>query len=220
MEWNDTIHESVRGDPQRGARGGHFACEVECISASGFSPKWWNIVIHQYSPSGVDPWLASPFLGFRVASVLVLPGDVDQSGSLDVADLDRLSWIIRNHPRDTWYDLSGDGHVNEDDRGVWIRDLKMTFYGDANLDGEFSSLDFVSVLQAGEYEDAVLLNSTWSTGDWNGDGEFTSLDLVVALIDGGYEQGPRMTVAVSEPVSTLFAMAMLFGVLAGRKRCL
>ena len=45
----------------------------------------------------------------------------------------------------------------------------------------------MQIFQAGEYEDAILGNSTWADGDWNGDGEFTSQDLVAAFQEGSYE---------------------------------
>jgi hypothetical protein len=93
------------------------------------------------------------------------------------------------------------------DHRLWVKDLKRTSFGDANLDGQFASSDFVNVLQAGEYEDVIPLNSTWSTGDWNADGDFTTLDVVVAFQDGGYEQGPRAGAEVPEPAGQLFVLA-------------
>ena len=48
----------------------------------------------------------------------------------------------------------------------------------------------ISVFSAGQYEDAIVGNSTGSTGDWNGDGDFESGDLIAAFSDGGYEARP------------------------------
>ena len=59
--------------------------------------------------------------------------------------------------------------------------------GDADLNGRFTSEDFVAVFQAGQYEDTKKANSTWATGDWDGDLEFTSEDVVTAFIAGTYE---------------------------------
>jgi hypothetical protein len=39
----------------------------------------------------------------------------------------------------------------------------------------------VNLLQASQYDDGMLRNSTWSTGDWNADGEFDRADLILAL---------------------------------------
>ena len=74
-----------------------------------------------------------------------------------------------------------------------------TYFGDANLDGEFNTRDMVVVFVAGQYEDESSGNSTWTTGDWNGDAEFNSSDLVVAFADGGYEQGVRGSTATAVP---------------------
>ena len=73
---------------------------------------------------------------------------------------------------------------------------KQTYFGDADLDGDFDSNDFVAVFAAGQYEDVLVGNSTWATGDWNGDAEFGSGDMVFAFQFGGYELGPRAAAAV------------------------
>ncbi|MCA9172596.1 MAG: hypothetical protein KDB23_33255, partial [Planctomycetales bacterium] len=94
-----------------------------------------------------------------------------------------------------------------------------TYFGDANLDGEFNSADLINVFQAGQYEDAFSANSTWSTGDWNGDGEFTTSDFVVAFQDGGYEKGPRHAVsAVPEPSGLMTLLIGTMGFLVRTHR--
>lgn len=214
-EWNDT----VLGGTGRGARGGHFLAEVEFISASGFSPDWREIQVFAYRSQREDPFFINPFVGFRLASVDVLPGDVNQNGLLDVDDLNEITSRVRDNSPDTWYDLTVDGKVDGDDRDTWVHDLKGTHFGDANLDGVFDSHDFVVVFQAGEYEDDVPLNSTWLTGDWNGNGEFTSGDLVLALIDGGFDQGqPARHALVPEPSTTLLAAFAIIGSFSRTRR--
>lgn len=42
-----------------------------------------------------------------------------------------------------------------------MEDLKNTYFGDATLDGEFNSGDFVAAFTAGQYEDALPGDSTW-----------------------------------------------------------
>lgn len=60
------------------------------------------------------------------------------------------------------------------------------------------------VFQAGQYEDSILRNSTWSTGDWTGDGEFDSADLIAAFELGLFESGGEVsTVPVPEPTLEL-----------------
>jgi hypothetical protein len=131
-----------------------------------------------------------------------LPGDFDNSGTLDVGDLDQLIRAIDEGSNDAALEINGDSIVNTLDFDVWVHDWFGTYYGDANLDGEFNTVDLVAVLAAGHYEDDERGNSRWSTGDWNADRDFTSADLITALADGGYEQGPRpATIVVPEPSS-------------------
>ena len=134
-------------------------------------------------------------------------GDFNGNGTLDAQDIDILSAEAASGANNSAFDLNTDGQVNAEDRRVWVEDLKRTYFGDANLDGQFNSADFVSVFQGGQYEDAIADNSSWSTGDWNGDKDFDSNDFVLAFQAGGYEKGPRMAVrSVPEPGS-LFLVA-------------
>ena len=73
------------------------------------------------------------------------------------------------------------------------------------------------ILQAGEYEDFAMKNSTWSTGDWNGDGDFDSLDLTIALQSGRYEINNRYQM-VPEPTTWLLALCGFFANFFSRAR--
>jgi hypothetical protein len=147
-----------------------------------------------------------------------LPGDFDNNGQLDAADIDALSLAVRGGGNPPQFDLNGDSVVNQSDRTVWVRQLKRSYFGDSNLDREFSSSDFVVVFTAGQYEDAINGNSTWATGDWDGDGDFSTSDFVFAFTGGGYELGPPPAVSnVPEPASIVLLM-MGLAVLASRKR--
>ncbi len=122
--------------------------------------------------------------------------------------IDSLSFAVRTDNQDAIYDLNRDSLVSDEDRVYWVKDLQRTFFGDANLDGEFDSGDLIEVFQAGEYEDGVAGNSVWATGDWSGDGEFDTTDLVAAFQDGGYELGPQPpAVSVPEPATIALILA-------------
>ena len=136
-----------------------------------------------------------PTLNISFIQTGAKPGDFDNDGDLDNDDVNALSTAIINASTDSTFDLDNNGSVENSDMTVWIKELKNTWFGDANLDGEFNSSDLVVVFVAGEYQDATAGNSTWSEGDWNADGDFTSGDLVTAFIDGGFESGPRNAVA-------------------------
>ncbi|MCA9197101.1 MAG: hypothetical protein KDA87_06155 [Planctomycetales bacterium] len=144
-------------------------------------------------------------------------GDFDKSGVLDVADINLLSQEVIAGTNPTAFDLDNNNLVNQEDRRVWVEDLFGTYFGDSNLDGEFSSADFVTVFTAGEYEDTTPGNSTWGTGDWNGDGDFNSSDFVTAFTAGGYELGPRPANAgvasVPEPATSSLIFCVAFALL-------
>lgn len=138
-----------------------------------------------------------------------IPGDFDSDGELTATDIDLLNAAIRTGANDEMFDVTSDGAVNDADRAHWVEVLKNTYFGDANLDGEFNSGDFVFVFTGGEYEDGIEGNSTWGEGDWNGDTEFGSSDFVLAFQGQGYEQGPRLEAqAVPEPSAWSVALGI------------
>ncbi len=124
-----------------------------------------------------------------VQSADPLLGDFTLDGHLSDADIDLHARVV--HYQDNWFDLDNDGLISEADRTIWIDSLVRTYAGDANLDGSFTTADIVQILQGGEYEDGIALNSGWAEGDFNGDGEFNSADIVYIFDVGCYERGPR-----------------------------
>ena len=144
------------------------------------------------------------------------PCDFDGDGSLGVGDIDLLSAAIARSDTDAKWDVDGSGAVDVGDVNFFAGDESKlhTYRGDADYDGEFNSTDLVTIFAAGEYEDDVAENSTWSTGDWNADLDFDSGDLVSAFTDGGYEQGPKRAAAVAavpEPSGILSALLGFLG---------
>ncbi|MCP4189028.1 MAG: hypothetical protein GY768_00205 [Planctomycetaceae bacterium] len=111
--------------------------------------------------------------------------DLNLDGAVDAADIQ--TFCVGLSIGNLEFDFDGDGDVDLDDEAEYIEGIYGTAFGDANLDGVFNSGDLVVVFQAGEYEDGIILNSTWSEGDWNCDSEFDSQDFVVAFAAGGYE---------------------------------
>ena len=72
----------------------------------------------------------------------------------------------------------------------------------------------IEVFVAGQYEDGIATNSSWSTGDWNADGDFTSGDRVAAFQGDGYEMGQRAVRAVPEPAPLAMLLVGLIGIAA------
>ncbi|MCA9167577.1 MAG: hypothetical protein KDB23_07900 [Planctomycetales bacterium] len=145
-------------------------------------------------------------------------GDFNFDGMLDTGDLELLQRFVKDGQFDDSFDLVADAALDQRDLSYWVGDLKQTYFGDVDLDGEFNSADLINVFQAGEYEDNLSSNSSWSTGDWNSDGDFTTSDLVIAFQDGGYEQGSRAAASfVPEPSGVLLGCMSLLGEFATRR---
>ena len=116
-------------------------------------------------------------------------GDFDGNQVVDDVDLDLLALQMMALEPDLRFDLNRDERVDRADRDYMVTELLGTTYGDINLDGRFDSRDLVQIFVAGEFEDAISLNSTWREGDQDGDLEFTSRDLVLMFQNGRYEIG-------------------------------
>ena len=140
-----------------------------------------------------------------------LQGDFNENRILDAGDIDLIATAISDENDDSIYDLTRNGIVDEADRVYLVQDRLQTSFGDANLDGQFNSVDFVVVFQRGQYEDEVPLNSGWADGDWNGDAEFNSSDLVVAFQGGGWSNQANTGALVPEPscVTLLLPVSLL-----------
>ncbi|MCA9150058.1 MAG: hypothetical protein KDA92_12185 [Planctomycetales bacterium] len=149
-----------------------------------------------------------------------IAGDVNWDGVADAQDIDQMSAAMRAQllPFNPAYDLNRDEILDFVDLELWVRNEKHTYFGDANLDGEFSRSDLTTVFQAGLFETADPAG--WAGGDWNGDGFFNSTDVIIAFQDGGYEQGARAAVpaTVPEPGGSFIAIGLVVGSLTTVRR--
>ena len=159
---------------------------------------------------------ADDFTIGRTADPEPFTGDFNGDGELDVIDVDMLGAQIAAETPDLRFDVTHDSLVNGDDLTAWVKDLKRTWFGDADLNGEFNSSDMVQVFAAGRYETAD--DAGWAQGDWDASGLFNSSDMVAAFVDGGYEKGLRTAVnAAPEPASASLLLGCLIAILTRRR---
>ena len=194
-EPTNVVLQLVQGDKASASRG--FALLENFDNDLSLRPAdQWDFVAHSTLAISVVPRQAP------------IRGDFDNDGQLSARDIDLLSERVRSGRYDGEFDLNDDGRLSGSDRVIWVEDLARTYFGDANLDGEFNSGDFVTVLKSAQYEDGMTKNSGWRQGDWNGDAEFDSGDLVAAFLGGGYEQGRRAAVVPESLPFSLLVVAL------------
>lgn len=99
-------------------------------------------------------------------------GDLDGSGSIDVADLDAFGAALRAGQFDPVFDLDNDGDVDLDDGDIMVLDRVGILYGDIDANGVVDGADFLA-WQRGTGK----TTGRWSDGDSNFDGVTDGLDL-------------------------------------------
>lgn len=154
-----------------------------------------------------------------VLSGIATSGDFDGNGILDASDIDALTRAVRSEQNPAEFDINTDGKVDQEDRRVWVVERKTTYFGDADLDGEFGTGDLVYAFLRGKYDLVNAANVSWQDGDWDGNGIFDSGDLIIAFQSGSYETGPRPSMAVvPEPSSIAIPAISLLGIAVRRRR--
>lgn len=179
-----------------------------------------EILVYREALSDTDRQAIESYLQLKYLGPIGVPGDFDGDGELTVDDIDLLTAASAADTNEPKYDLNQDALVNGDDVYIWAKDLKRTWIGDADVNLEFNSGDFVQAFAAGKYE--IDEPAVWSQGDWDGSGRFDSGDFIAAFSDGGYEIGPRTNLnavsAVPEPSAVLLLALGMMGLVARSRR--
>lgn len=206
--WRDVDHldgdpDLMEADPKPGFGGGNIL--------------WadWN---HAQTVSGTDED-GNLFHGGNWGALIFEqgpPGDFDGDGTLGLGDVETLRAAIEAGSDNQAFDVNADQQVNNGDLTFFVTETLNSWIGDANLDGEFNSGDFVQVFTTGKFETVDPAN--WSEGDWNADGLFNSSDFVAAFADGGFEAGPKPAAQVPEPTGILLLTICCGAVIARLRR--
>ena len=140
----------------------------------------------------------------RYFQIMWALGEFNGDDVLDVADIDELVAEIAAGTNGFLFDLNIDDVVNGEDRRIWVEELKNTFFGDTNLDGQVDAVDL----------NALALNwqsttaESWSQGDFNGDRVVNATDLNTVALN--WNRGAAANAAVPEPSGlVMFGLGVL-----------
>ena len=128
-----------------------------------------------------------------------LIGDFSGNDILDIADIDLLAAAIRDHNVHPQFDVNRNGIVDQEDHAYWVSDLKHTWMGDADLDGNVNFADFVTL--ANHFDGP----GGWGQGDFNADGIVQFPDFAILASNYGMTS-TAVAVAVPEPCSSVLLM--------------
>ncbi|WP_428387677.1 PEP-CTERM sorting domain-containing protein [Mucisphaera sp.] len=131
-----------------------------------------------------------------------IPGDFDDNGIVDDADIDLLTANFGNPA----FDLTSDSITDSDDLLFLVQDILGTEQGDANLDLNIDLIDLSSLASS-----FGQINTGWEQGDFNGDKEVNLIDLSLLATNFGF------TATIPEPTS-LAALALGLGAASQRRR--
>ncbi len=113
-----------------------------------------------------------------------LRGDIDESGTIDAADIDGLYAAFSPSNGNPRFDLNGNGSVNQLDVDVLVTTILGTQYGDANLDGIVDRADVAAL--AGNFGGP----GGWAAGNFDGSASGVALaDLATVQRNLGFGTG-------------------------------
>ena len=129
-------------------------------------------------PGGSETQQMSLLEGETV-EIVILPGDYDQSGEIDPADVDLLFAAYGAAAADSQYDLDNSGTVDFEDAEILITRYGHSTPGDLDLNGRVDVLGDAFALIANL---GATSGVGYADGDINGDGQVTVLGDAFLLI--------------------------------------
>ena len=169
--------------------------------------------------SSVNPTEADrPTLTIEFESMEGLVGDFDQDGELLDGDIDLLCGAVLGGEHPAEFDLTGDGLVDLEDHRFWVEDVRGTFFGDVDLDGEVRFSDFL--IHSSRFGQFPAEGGRWALGDFNCDSIVDFADfLLISQNFGRSSEGVTVAAsAVPEPSSAVMMLLGLLAIHARRRR--
>jgi hypothetical protein len=148
---------------------------------AGTTPNHGVIVADAASTDGFDFDSSESSIGTGPKLILVYiaqptpqaPGDVNEDGGIDAADIDDLFAALAAGSDDVVFDIDGSGSVDPADIDWLVTNVLGTRRGDTNLDGRVDRYDLaVLAMNYGRRS-----GGRWSTADFNGDGRIDLTDI-------------------------------------------
>ena len=156
------------------------------------------------------PFAGAPVLGTFTFRLISLPGDFNDSGVYDAADVDLLCGGFGTS--DSRFDLTDDGLVDGSDASQLVEGLMGTRFGDADLDGDVEFDDFTAL--AGGFGGA----GHWADGDFNCDGQVAFPDFVTLADNFGFVRTEQAMSTIPEPSTVVLAGLGCLSILSFRRR--
>ncbi len=117
--------------------------------SGNLSPGQYSLTLESHASGSVIESSSTSFAGqFQ----LVIHGDFNVDYQLTTEDIDLLTSAVVSGEYDPFYDLDQNRLLEPEDRRIWVEELKRTYFGDSDLNGRFTSNDFVAVFIEGKYE--------------------------------------------------------------------
>ena len=110
-------------------------------------------------------WSSQPATPGSIGFSLAEQGDLTGDGIVDANDIDVLFNAVQTNSGVSYYDLDGNGTLNEEDVDFLVRQVLAALPGDANLDGAVDAID-LDIWNAHRWTGC----SGWGRSDFNGDG--------------------------------------------------
>ena len=135
----------------------------------------------------------------------MLSGDFDGDGELLANDVNLLCAAIRGEANPSEFDLNEDGLVDLTDQRIWVEDVRDTFFGDTDLDGQVSFADFLAL--SANFGDS---DAGWEHGDFDCNAFVEFPDFLQLSANFGSEAAAIASVPEPNCSWMLVAIACLF----------
>lgn len=162
--------------------------------------------------TGYSESIDSVVISFQALIQSGIFGDFDKDGQLRAADIDLLSAAIASGENAPVFDVDGSSTLDALDIAFWVTEIKGSFLGDTDLNGNVEFADFLALSKN------FGQPGGWADGDFDGDGDIAFADFLALSTNFGAMS--EATAAAPEPdgkTALLFAFLGI-GILGHARR--